>query len=373
MKRVWMALAGGLLAGIALLAWGWFLWNRAGPVPADPAAAPAVQVRIESGDSWGAAAARLHQVGLLADPAVLRLGARLTGRDRDLRAGLYELPRGLSPRMLLEALAQGPTVQVRVTLPEGWDARQMSLDVAQALGLSAEAFLAAADSLAAVRFREGRVPGGGPDPAAYDSLLAAESARAGRPFHRCEGYLAPDTYLFAEGTGPVEVAAHLIDTQLGRLAELLDQSGQAHRLPQGGHRLLTLASIVEAETRLQAERPLVAAVYANRLREGWKLEADPTVAFALDRKGQRLYHRHLEVDSAFNTYRRSGLPPGPIGNPGLAALAAAARPDSLCRAMFFVADGIGGHVFSLTAKEHREAAERFRRVRAAARREQGGG
>ena len=141
---------------------------------------------------------------------------------------------------------------------------------------------------------------------------------------------------------------------------------------QGGHGLLTLASIVEAETRLEQERALVAAVYANRLREGWRLEADPTVAFALDRKGKRLYHRHLEVDSAFNTYRRSGLPLGPIGNPGPAAMAAAAAPDSLCQAMFFVADGHGGHVFSRTAAEHRKAAEQFRRVRAAAQREQSG-
>ncbi len=106
--------------------------------------------------------------------------------------------------------------------------------------------------------------------------------------------------------------------------------------------MLTLASIVEAEARQQDERPLISAVYSNRLRRNWRLEADPTVAYILEKRGKRMFFRDLEVDSPYNAYRWRGLPPGPIGNPGLASLLAAAVPDSTCDAMYFVSDGEGG-------------------------------
>ena len=128
--------------------------------------------------------------------------------------------------------------------------------------------------------------------------------------------------------------------------------------------MLTLASVVEAEARLDTERTLVAAVYSNRLAHNWRLEADPTVAFILEKKGSRLYYKDLKVDSPYNTYVYRGLPPGPIGSPGMAALQAAARPDPGCDAMYFVSDGVGGHVFSRTLQEHEEAVRRFRRIRA---------
>ncbi|MBM4131087.1 endolytic transglycosylase MltG, partial [bacterium] len=131
-------------------------------------------------------------------------------------------------------------------------------------------------------------------------------------------------------------------------------------------KLLTLASIIEAETSRPDERARVGAVYLNRLRLGMNLAADPTVAFATQKKGQRLLYRDLEVDSAWNTYRRRGLPPGPIGSPGMASLRAAARPDPACRELYFVADGEGGHVFSHTAQEHEAAVRRYRLLRGSA-------
>jgi UPF0755 protein len=126
---------------------------------------------------------------------------------------------------------------------------------------------------------------------------------------------------------------------------------------------VTIASIVEAEARRADERARIAAVYFNRLRRGARLEADPTVAYVLDKRGERLLYRDLRVDSPYNTYANTGLPPGPIGTPGLASLAAAAHPDTLCDAFYFVADGEGGHVFSRTADEHRAAVARYRRLR----------
>jgi UPF0755 protein len=126
------------------------------------------------------------------------------------------------------------------------------------------------------------------------------------------------------------------------------------------HQLLSLAAIVEAEARLAAERERIAGVYHNRLARGMRLEADPTVAFWLGKRGERLLYRDLEMDSPFNTYRRSGPPAGPIGAPGAAALLATARPDTAGGDLYFVADGAGGHVFSGTLADHQRAVAAYR-------------
>jgi UPF0755 protein len=181
--------------------------------------------------------------------------------------------------------------------------------------------------------------------------------------------LTPDTYHFGIGTDAVSAARHLVDRQLELLDEAFSGGQRSNGQVDNPHQLLTLASIVEAEARLAHERRAIAAVYTNRLAQGWRLEADPTVAFFLEKKGKRLFYRDLEVDSPFNTYRRAGLPPGPIGSPGHAAIQAAAAPDPAVDAMFFVSDGQGGHVFSRTAREHQEAVERFRKLKAAERRQ----
>jgi UPF0755 protein len=115
---------------------------------------------------------------------------------------------------------------------------------------------------------------------------------------------------------------------------------------------VTLASIVEAETRLPAEKPRVAAVYLNRLGRGWKLQADPTVRYGLGEFAGRLYYRHREVDTPYNTYLHEGLPPGPIGAPGRESLLAVLAPTEPCHDLFFVASGDGGHIFSRTGEEH---------------------
>ena len=126
---------------------------------------------------------------------------------------------------------------------------------------------------------------------------------------------------------------------------------------------------METEARRDDERERIAAVYANRLRRNWRLEADPTVAFVLGKQGERLYFKDLKVDSPYNTYRVKGLPPGPIATPGLASLLAAARPDSSSTALYFVSDGADGHVFSRTAREHEAAVRKFKAVREQQRRQ----
>ena len=367
----------GWLAGVGLVAillaacvcwWGWRAWT--GPGPASPAGGPAVAlVEIPQGMTLGAAADTLVARGLLKDRRTLLVGARVTGQDRSLKAGLYQLEYGTSARRLLADLAAGLSVQVKVTVPEGLDAETTANILAQGLEFEAAVFLAAADSLVLCAVEDKGLLGSRDQVAILDAILTQASKGGVRTFHWSEGYLAPDTYHFAVGTPAEKAAAHLVSTQLARLDSLFTVAESANPVVGSAHELLTLASIVEAEARRDDERAQVAAVYSNRLEKRWRLEADPTVAFLLDKRGQRLFYRDLEVDSPFNTYRNKGLPPGPIGSPGLKAMQAAARPDTSCRAMYFVSDGEGGHVFSRTAREHEEAVRQFRALKAAERKQ----
>ncbi|MFH1844338.1 MAG: endolytic transglycosylase MltG [bacterium] len=360
--RIPLVVSGLLLMGVAGLGllWGWSAWTCS-PQPKDSDARTVVQVRIARGMSLPAITDTLVQRGLLRHPHLFRLMARVTGSDRRLHAGRYAIPGGLAPRELLTRLIAGLTVPVRVMVPEGIEAEEAASLIGATLGFSPSRFLTVADSLtrlgiAAKRFLS--------DPirlAQHDSLLAESASQTTRTLHWAEGYLAPDTYYFAEGTAALEVARVMVTLGLARADSV---SALATLIPASPglttHELVTLASLVEGEARLAAERSMIAAVYSNRLRKGWRLEADPCVAYILSKRGQRLLYRDLEIDSRYNTYQRIGLPPGPIGNPGLAALIAAARPDSSCHALFFVADGIGGHVFSRTGAEHQEAVRRYR-------------
>lgn len=357
MKR-WLVVAGlSCLLVAAGLGWSWSQWTQRWPVGPR---FTTQRVRVPSGMSAAALADTLSARGLLRHRTVMLVGARLTGQGRRLQAGLFEVPPGLPVRELVDLFTRPGLPPARVTIPEGLDASQTARLLASELGFSPADFLDAANRAAG----EGWKRRGGPIAAAacgrLDSILVREAVRAGRVFHRCEGYLAPDTYFFAEDTPAAAAAERLVEAQFARLDSLLagPRSPAAARLST--HELLTLASIIEAETSVPAERTRVSAVYLNRLRLDMNLAADPTVAFALQKKGQRLLFRDLETDSAWNTYRLPGLPPGPIGSPGMASLRAAARPDPACRALFFVADGEGGHVFSQTAAEHEAAVRRYR-------------
>lgn len=339
---------------LVLAATSWYLWTA-------PASDPGrdTVVRVPRGANLRAVADSLAAHDLLDRRGVFVWGARLTGRDRVIRAGRYALPSGLSPRHLLARLVSGRTVPVRVTILEGETAVAIAEDLAAAFPWTGAAFLAAADSLV-----ERVLPQAGLDGAArarYAEALRREGVRAGRAFPLCEGYLFPETYHFAEGVDAVHVADVVLAQGQAHWRQLLASSP----LPAGGalaglHEALILASIVEAETPRPEEMSRVAAVYLNRLARGMPLEADPTVAHALDKRGERILYADLEADSDFNTYRRKGLPPGPIGSPGAAALRAVLAPAAGFEALFFVADGTGGHVFSRTLEEHQEAVRRYR-------------
>ncbi len=365
-RHLWGGTAVLLAVLLAAVLWFWQVWTQ--PAILQPGRAGDVQeVRVPPGTNLAALADTLAARGLLARPGLLRFVARLTGRDRHLQAGTYALSPGLSPRELLTRLTRGRTLPVLLTLPEGIEAEAAARQVELVLGCSAGDFLAAADSLVRQGALARGLLGDAARAADYDALLRRESDRGLRVLHWCEGYLAPDTYHFAEGTAAVDVAREIVTLGLTRVDSIAGSADPGiQELGLTPHQITTLASLVEAEARRDDERPLIAAVYVNRLRRGWRLEADPCVSYLLGKRGQRLYYADLRVESPYNTYLHSGLPPGPIGNPGRSSLRAAAHPAADSAALFFVADGEGGHVFSRTRAEHERAVSRYRRLRRAA-------
>jgi UPF0755 protein len=298
---------------------------------------PAQRIDIAEGSSLREVAEQLEAAGILDRAWRLRLAARVSGAE-PIKAGRYELSPGTPPLEILRILAEGRVLTQPLVVPEGLHLSAIAATAADQLGLDAGRFLELAQA----------------PPAAWRERWDLPEQFG------LEGYLLPETYRFAHGIAPELVLQTMLDACFAVLDTL--------RLPEGfdRHALLTLASIVEAEATRADERAKIAAVYHNRLRRRWRLEADPTVAYALGKQGERLYYRDLQVDSPYNTYRRGGLPPGPINCPGRGSIVAAAYPQSDFDAMYFVADGAGGHVFSRTWAEHRAAVQSYRARRAGA-------
>ncbi|MCX8133909.1 MAG: endolytic transglycosylase MltG [Roseococcus sp.] len=305
-----LLLAAALLGGAAF-----FLW-RAVTAPG-PLAEPA-QVVIPRGGTE-AIAAVLHERGVIRDARLFALAALATRREGPLRAAEFLFPARASIREVLTVLRQGRPVLRRLTIPEGLTARQIAALFERTEGLT------------------GDLP----------------------PF--AEGAVLPETYAFAFGESRAAVLRRAIAAMDQALAEAWAQ--RAPDLPLASPReALILASIVERETGVAAERGLIAGVFVNRLRRNMPLQSDPTVAYAagqgmpLDRP---LTRADLERDHPFNTYRNRGLPPGPIASPGREALRAATRPEAT-DFLYFVADGTGGHAFARTLEEHNRNVTRWR-------------
>jgi len=257
-------------------------------------------------------------------------------RDRTIKHGTYVLRPGASYGELVEALVTGRGIAHVVTIVEGWELRQITPQLARALG----------------------VPRDSVDAAVRDTALRA---RLDVPTPTLEGYLFPATYTFPEGTTAREAVREMV-ARFER-AWRPEWEARLQALALRRHDAVTLASIVEREAVRPEERPVIAAVYYNRLKKGMRLEADPTIQYALGRHTARVLYRDLEIQSPYNTYRRSGLPPGPIGSPGGPSLAAAVSPANVPY-LYFVAHPDGHHEFRTTYAEHlvavREARARAR-------------
>jgi UPF0755 protein len=292
------------------------------------------RVVIPAGVTFRAAADSLAAKQVIRFPRLFAMYASATGRDRSMRAGTYQFSASQSWGELLDALAAGRGLMHIVTIPEGWNLARITAQLARALEVPPESLAAAVSDTALRR-------------------------RLNVPTPTIEGYLFPDTYAFAPGTTARQAVQAMVERFEAVWKPEWDARGRS--LAMSRHDLLTLAAIIETEARVPEERPVISAVYHNRLKAGMRLQADPTVQYALGRHVERVLFKDLEIDSRYNTYKYAGLPPGPIASPGAPSMDAAANPANVPW-LYFVAHPDGHHEFRRTFREHAEAIRQVRRA-----------
>lgn len=306
-------------------------WWLQAPLPMR--AGQPLELEIEPGTTPRGVARAVVQAGVDTDARLLFLWFRLSGKDREIKAGNYEIPVGTTPYALLQKLVRGEELLRAVTLVEGWNFRQVRQALLRAENLKPDT--------------QGQT----------DEAIMTALGRAGVP---AEGRFFPDTYTYAKGSSDLAVlrrAMHAMDRHL--------EAAWAQRASdtplKSADEALILASIVEKETGRPGDRAQIAGVFANRLRVGMLLQTDPTVIYGLGEKFDgNLRRRDLTTDTPWNTYTRPGLPPTPIAMPGKAALLAAVQPAPT-KALYFVARGDGSSHFSATLEEHNRAVNRYQR------------
>ena len=291
------------------------------------------RVVVPRGASVRVAADSLERAGVIRNATVFRVYAKLRGRDRSIRAGTYLFDRGISWGEVLADLQGGKALERSITVPEGWALSQIVPQLARVLTVPVDSVQAAVRDTALLR--------------ALDIPTAT-----------LEGYLFPDTYVFPEGT----TARQAVNVMVARFQKVWqpEWNQQLQRQAMSRNDVMALAAIVEKEARRPEERPVIAAVYLNRLKIGMRLQADPTVQFALGQHVARVLYKHLEVDSPYNTYRYAGLPPGPIASPGRPAIVASLFPANVPY-RFFVAFPDGHHEFTTSFARHAVAVKSARR------------
>ena len=294
-----------------------------------------VLLRVEEGATFREVADSLEAQGVVGSPLFFRVYARIRGLDRSVRAGTYRLGKGAPFKTILTDLTEGRVETYPVTVPEGLTLPQIA----------------------------GRLTG----PTQLDSATVLEALQGDSlhldwtvPGPGLEGYLFPNTYRFAEGVTP----ANVISTMIRQYRDYWTEERRA-RLAEIGlteREAVTLASIIQAEARRVSEMPTISSVYHNRLEIGMRLQADPTVLYALGGTRSRLLYAAIDsvADHPYNTYTQAGLPPGPICAPGEAALDAALRPIE-SDYLYFVARRDGSHIFTRSLREHNNARIRVRR------------
>ncbi|HTM33942.1 MAG TPA: endolytic transglycosylase MltG [Vicinamibacterales bacterium] len=326
MKIVKRLLLLAVLLALAAGAGAWVVYQRV-QQPFRGFDGPEQFVEIAPGTGASTIGARLAEAGVVRDARTFRLALWLSGRGRDLKAGEYRFDREATPFEVIDRIARGDVYKRLITFREGLTIREMA-QVFEERGFGA-----------AAEFEQA---------AKNASLIADLDSEAAD----LEGYLFPETYALPRGTS----AAELVTQMVGLFKRLYAEPLRAEAAAAGfsTRQIVTLASLVEKETARREERPLVAAVYRNRLKVGMGMQADPTVIFALQRAGRydgNLSREDLQFDSHYNTYRYPGLPPGPIASPGLASLEAAVRPAAVSH-LYFVSRNDGSHVFADTLAEH---------------------
>ncbi len=315
-----------VVLGLAAAGAAWMVYSRVHE-PFRGFEGPEQFVDIPPGTGASGVGARLAEAGVVRDANTFRVALWVTGRARDLKAGEYRFDRASSAVEVIDRIARGDVYKRLVTFREG-------LIIAE---------------MAAVFEERGFGPAAEFERAAKNRALIADLDPEARDL---EGYLFPETYALPRGT----TADELVGQMVGLFRKLYEGGLQSEAAAAGltTRQVVTLASLVEKETARGDERPLVAAVYRNRLAIGMGMQADPTVIYALRQVGRydgNLSRADLQFDSPYNTYRYAGLPPGPIASPGLASIEAVLRPADV-RHLYFVSRNDGSHVFADTLAEH---------------------
>jgi UPF0755 protein len=296
-------------------------------------AAETVDVSIEPGLSARDAAQAIAQAGVDVNPTLLYAWFRLSGDSRRIKAGSYELEGAITPRRLLQRLVRGEEALRSITFVEGWTFRQVREALSKAELLKQ-------------------------DTRGLSDDLIME--KLGKPGLHPEGRFFPDTYTYVKGSTDLHLLQRALRAMDKRLNEAWAQKAADTPLKNPDEALI-LASIVEKETGRASDRPMVASVFANRLRIGMMLQTDPTVIYGLGTSFDgNLRKKDLQTDTPWNTYTRAGLPPTPIAMPGKAALLAAVAPAA-SKALYFVARGDGTSQFSATLDEHNRAVNQYQR------------
>ncbi len=296
-----------------------------------------VKFEIKQGATLNQVIDQLYSEGIIPSKTNMKIAALISGSERKLKAGFYEIPNGVSYLKLLEILTEGqPIPQKLVTIQEGiWQEKLAEL-LQDKIGINAEKFMALSKDKKFIK-----------------SL--------GLNVNYLEGYLLPETYYFFVGSTEKDIIKKL-SNEMQKFLSKPEYIERMKELKMTEHQILTMASIIDGESNNVDEFRRIAGVYYNRLRKGMLLQADPTIQYIVRhrrKKVNKIYYKDLEIDSPFNTYKYPGLPPAPINNPGKDAIRAALYPEQHDY-YYFVADGNGGHVFSRTHSQHLRNVRRYR-------------
>ena len=286
---------------------------------------------IRPGDSFAAVVDHLHQKNLIRHPFKFRLFVRIKGKDTHIQAGEYLLTTDMSPSQILATIVAGKVHLYRFTIPEGANLYQIADIIAHSQVAKKNAFTAAAT----------------------DAQLCQ---KMGIPANTFEGYLFPDTYLFAKGTAPSKIITKMVQ----RFRAVIEPQWyqRAQEIGYSLHQMVILASIIEKETSVPSERPLISAVFHNRLKKGMRLGADPTVIYGIKNFDGNLTRKDLRTPTPYNTYVIKGLPVGPIANPGRESIRAALYPADT-NYLYFVSRKDTTHQFSTNLKDHNRAIRKY--------------
>nr|WP_245195469.1 endolytic transglycosylase MltG [Aureimonas populi] len=310
----------GLLGGAAVLYWGKAQFERPGPLTQE------ATFMVPRGGGLASISAGLEREGIIASAEIFQAGVRVSGAGSGLRAGEYAFEPGVSMRSVMDALVAGRSIQHAVTVPEGWTVDRV-----------------------------------------WERLAANDALAGDLPEKPAEGTILPDTYVFTRGATRADIVRQMTEAHASVVEEIW--AGRDEGLPIDTiEEFVTLASIVERETGVAEERPHVASVFINRLRDGMRLQSDPTFIYGIwggagKPPGEPLRRSHIQSDTPYNTYVINGLPPGPIANPGRASLEAVAHPLDT-NDYYFVADGTGGHAFAQTLDQHNANVRAYRALMA---------